>query len=588
MRCQVGLDLGRVGGIVRPTREGRHSPFRLGLVTKGIGTDPFVSDEDPEEPTNWAASSNQGLAYVPYLNSGTAAVVQTKADVAAGIGVAVTVTLDASPTAGNLLVACVATDGDTGPDTTPSGGGWAQVNSDVYSGNGTNWPNRMFYKTVTAGMSAAVTVLPTGGTPPVGRARLGLIELSGVDTLDTTGSANNTSSTTASVTPSAGVGAIAVSATFGRNGSAPALSPASGMTEWAEIHTTDKPFALNYRVIATTAGSYTVGSTGAAANSSMIAAVFTNTGNSVVWADAPYTIDGSDSTYDFASHQSINATADNTFWRGTLINDRRIYSARLHVAWASNTTRTLTLQGGDESDYSDATTVETYSYTPSGSFTPDTVEVAWTADAAYRYWQWNTSVINSARIHEVDLYAPNGGATDHGNLTGNEDDDHTQYELTTEGGQSKVQAHGNLGATETIDPTQGNVHTGTLNADCTITIDTAPTTRDGSTSASLIELWLSQDGTGGWTPTFATTGGSFDWEGGTTPDIPTGASVTFRIILERVPGSTNDWIGALVGGTSSGGVDPDGFPRPLMAQDPSDSKWYVVVDGDGTAVMVTG
>lgn len=35
----------------------------------------------------------------------------------------------------------------------------------------------------------------------------------------------------------------------------------------------------------------------------------------------------------------------------------------------------------------------------------------------------------------------------------------------------------------------------------------------------------------------------------------------------------------------SGGAE---FPRPLTAQDPSDSKWYVVVAGDGTAVMVTG
>jgi hypothetical protein len=32
----------------------------------------------------------------------------------------------------------------------------------------------------------------------------------------------------------------------------------------------------------------------------------------------------------------------------------------------------------------------------------------------------------------------------------------------------------------------------------------------------------------------------------------------------------------------------EGFPRPLMAYDPEDDHWYVVVDGDGTAVMVTG
>jgi hypothetical protein len=31
-----------------------------------------------------------------------------------------------------------------------------------------------------------------------------------------------------------------------------------------------------------------------------------------------------------------------------------------------------------------------------------------------------------------------------------------------------------------------------------------------------------------------------------------------------------------------------GYPRPLMAFDPDLDMWFVVVDGDGTAVMVTG
>lgn len=48
--------------------------------------------------------------------------------------------------------------------------------------------------------------------------------------------------------------------------------------------------------------------------------------------------------------------------------------------------------------------------------------------------------------------------------------------------------------------------------------------------------------------------------------------------------SSETWIvGAQTGGTSDGE-----FPRPLMAYDVGDDHWYVVVDGDGTAVMVTG
>ena len=39
-----------------------------------------------------------------------------------------------------------------------------------------------------------------------------------------------------------------------------------------------------------------------------------------------------------------------------------------------------------------------------------------------------------------------------------------------EGGQSVISAHGAAGATETIDPSAGNVHTLTLDADCTLTL----------------------------------------------------------------------------------------------------------------------
>lgn len=204
---------------------------------------------------------------------------------------------------------------------------------------------------------------------------------------------------------------------------------------------------------------------------------------------------------------------------------------------------------------------------------------------------------------------PSPGVTDHGALSGLADDDHTQYVLTTEGGLDKSFPHGSMGSTETLDPTDGNVHTGTLDADCTLTISAPPTTRGGYVPAASLELWITQDGTGGWDLTVAATGGTVTDDGAITPD--TTAGVTVRYILERVPGTTNDWIRNLVGGasavaalddlsdvtiTSAAAADRLRFDgsewrnsaklwTPVMVEDVPSGLWYVVVTGDGDAVL---
>lgn len=118
------------------------------------------------------------------------------------------------------------------------------------------------------------------------------------------------------------------------------------------------------------------------------------------------------------------------------------------------------------------------------------------------------------------------------------------YELATEGGQSAIKAHGSMGSAETFDPTDGNVHSGTLNANCAFTLS-AP---DGSGAATL-ELWITQDGTGGWTSTWAATGGIIVWDGGA-PSPNTASGVTVRYILETIDGGAI-WIGNMVGGGGS-------------------------------------
>ena len=74
-----------------------------------------------------------------------------------------------------------------------------------------------------------------------------------------------------------------------------------------------------------------------------------------------------------------------------------------------------------------------------------------------------------------------GTAADSSDVTPDNFNDHTGGLLNYDGGQDAISAHGSVGATETIDPADGNVHTLTLTEDCTLSI-TAPS---GSGAATL-------------------------------------------------------------------------------------------------------
>lgn len=150
-------------------------------------------------------------------------------------------------------------------------------------------------------------------------------------------------------------------------------------------------------------------------------------------------------------------------------------------------------------------------------------------------------------------------------------------ELNIEGGQDVISAHGSMGATETFDPTAGNVHTGTLNADCTFTLS-APV----GTGAATLEFWITQDGTGGWDITWP---GSVTWDGGApTPDTTAGVAV--RYILESVDGGTN-WIGDLVGAGSDLTVKEEGTPLATAATSLDFVGAGVVASGATAAKTIT-
>lgn len=72
------------------------------------------------------------------------------------------------------------------------------------------------------------------------------------------------------------------------------------------------------------------------------------------------------------------------------------------------------------------------------------------------------------------------------------------FVTTAAGGGELVQAHGAMGSSETVDLANGNIHIGTLDANCTLTFTGYSAVHDGISFA----LFLTQDGTGGWTVTW--------------------------------------------------------------------------------------
>ena len=104
------------------------------------------------------------------------------------------------------------------------------------------------------------------------------------------------------------------------------------------------------------------------------------------------------------------------------------------------------------------------------------------------------------------------------------------YLTATLGTKATISAHGSAGATETVDLSAGNYHTITLNADCTVSFS-------NWTNGVFCEIGVrtTEDGTGGWTPTFS----GVTWPNGTAPThTTTAATVTEYVFWSSDGGST--------------------------------------------------
>jgi hypothetical protein len=197
-----------------------------------------------------------------------------------------------------------------------------------------------------------------------------------------------------------------------------------------------------------------------------------------------------------------------------------------------------------------------------GGWTPTFIGVTWINGTP----DWVTT---AGTVTHVVLFSRDGGTTIYGAIVG----------AGGSSGTGIVEAHGNLGATETIDVTDGKTyHWGTLNANCTFTFTTIADTAERWFTLELIE-----DGTGGWTVTWP---GSVVWLGGTTPTHTTTAgTTTIYAFFTRNGGTT--WIGGQLGASAGLTVEDEGTPLATAATTLNFVGAGVTASGTGAEKTIT-
>jgi hypothetical protein len=134
-----------------------------------------------------------------------------------------------------------------------------------------------------------------------------------------------------------------------------------------------------------------------------------------------------------------------------------------------------------------------------------------------------------------------------------------------------------LGATETVDFTNGTWQYGTLDQNCTISFTGFTAGKDDG-----LTLEISEDGTGGWTPTLS----GVTWLGGTPTWDTTAGTTTLVGILSRDGGSTI-LAGIIGGGGSALTIKDEGTPLATAATSIDFVGAGVVASGATAAKTVT-
>jgi hypothetical protein len=403
-----------------------YGPTRPHLSTGSLGYNPGIivgevpATPDPAETSTW---------YIPYENPADPGLVQWKRGSRSG-GV-VTTTLDAAPTAGNMLVAYIPMRESIGITVSLSGTGWTLIETGFTGDEAGNWPHFVYERTVQPGDGAVWTATRSAGASDIG---MWLIELEGVTAVDASDESSDvTTAPTLSLTPVTADPIIILSFVSVRSNGDETFTPATSMTEIVDDYLDDlggtngPQIAINWRVVSSPTGSYTVGSTyGGSDQRAVIAASFVGASGDVIYLPAFAVNDDDDATFDYVDVSIAE------FLRATLSAAIVLSGITLRVGLENSGSTTIEVFGANEADFSDEVSLDSTTFSATGSYTAQDVAFTLPGTTGYLYLRFELGSAQGIRVYEVDFDPLATGVTDHGALDGLADNDHPQYALDTD------------------------------------------------------------------------------------------------------------------------------------------------------------
>jgi hypothetical protein len=377
---------------VKITREWDAAPWVL------VGADVSVPAGEapldccnPVPPIDRAHGSNS--AAVTPSAAGSSGIVQTKV----GAWGTNTVTFDTTPTNGSTLVAALFGNGSGGQsDGTVTTTGWTRL----VRGTHDNDEVAIWRKVAGASEPSVVTVVPN--TPGLCRLVLyevgGSVNVSGATTDDSAASPLTGPTLVASV--STGVLIAAFASQVATYAGDPTQTPQGDLVTDSFSRQSPGRYVSWVGHEDTVPGSYipTLTTTPLYAGrlTATVAVNLSATVAAATWSTpAPNTIDADDTSY-----QAITGT---DVLRIDLGDPFVIVRSRLFIGSQNAGSRSYTIRGANAADFSDAVTLDSESWTATGSYTGDDIEFLWTTSTAYQYFEL-TGTSETRRVYSWELY----------------------------------------------------------------------------------------------------------------------------------------------------------------------------------------
>jgi hypothetical protein len=174
---------------------------------------------------------------------------------------------------------------------------------------------------------------------------------------------------------------------------------------------------FNYRIVDTSSGAYTLGSTGTTAQGrAVVGASFITPTDSILWLDAPGVTDEYPETFEFVTAEHTEQL------RVTLDDAYRLTNATLLVGCENAGEKEYILEGANVNDYSDAVELASRTFDATGSYAADIVTFGWSSATAYRFYRFIGPGGEEVRFYDLSMFDFGPGVPDHDHPFGDHPD----------------------------------------------------------------------------------------------------------------------------------------------------------------------